>query len=291
MKSTTFSKFLIISLILQACILLRADISAAEPAAPHQKPLWEMGLFNSAMSFPHYPGSNEQSYYVLPFPYFVYRGEYFRSDRDGFKGMFFKSRYLESSISLSGYPPIDGDNGAREGMPELGALFGVGPELKWHITNNESDHPLYLSTAIQGVSSARFNSFISIYYEGVRYSATLRYKNETLLKPPGSSLGISAALYYADADLNGFFYDVDQEYIRNDRPYYRSGKGPAGHSLATYVVYGLNDKFSVSGYLRWDNVSHAVFNDSPLVKQDDTFIVGISLIWKMYKSKKMVDAD
>jgi MipA family protein len=45
-------------------------------------PLWELGGFGVATSQQAYPGSDQQINRGLVLPYFVYRGEFLRADRD-----------------------------------------------------------------------------------------------------------------------------------------------------------------------------------------------------------------
>lgn len=290
MKNTKNIKAILVFLLVINLILLAVgNLCLGETITEKKKPLWEVGLFTSAMTFPHYLGSDEQMYYFLPVPYFVYRGEKFRADRDGVEGIFLKTDYWQSTISLSGYPPVNGESAAREGMPALGALFGIGPELKWYLNGRKSVNPLYIATAVHGVSSIDFDSGLAMAYEGMRYRARLVYQNNTLIRKKGSFFGASAGVYYADSGLNGYIYDVDPVYERLDRPQYKSERGHAGRSINGYLIYGLTDVLSLGLFGRWDNVKHAVFNDSPLVRQDDTYIAGVSLIWKIYESKTLVD--
>ena len=270
-------------------LLAGGSTCLAETEVENKKPLWEVGLFNSAMTFPHYLGSDEQMYYFLPLPYFIYRGEKIRADQDGVDGIFWKSDHIESSISLSGYPPVLGDTEAREGMPDLGTIFGIGPELNFYLNNRKAVNPVYFSTAVQGVSS--IDSDLSMAFEGVRYSVNLIYQNKTSIRKKGSSFGINAGVYYANSGLHRYFYDVDPAYARVDRPIYKSERGHSGHSVNGYLIYGLTDILSLGFFGRWDNVKQAVFNDSPLVKQNDTYMGGMSLIWKIYESKKLVVVD
>ena len=79
------------------------DTCYADEGVNKKKPLWELGLFNSAMTFPHYRGSDEQMYYLLAIPYFIYRGEIFKADRDG-----------KQIIHLSGRD-LQGGSGRHEG--------------------------------------------------------------------------------------------------------------------------------------------------------------------------------
>jgi hypothetical protein len=51
-------------------------------ATPRELPLWEVGAGLFPSTFPAYRGSDDQQYYLLPFPYLVYRGNYLRVDRE-----------------------------------------------------------------------------------------------------------------------------------------------------------------------------------------------------------------
>ena len=58
-------------------------------------------------SFPDYRGSDETRFYALPFPYFIYRGDLLKVDRDRVRGLFFRRSWLELDVSLGGSVPVD----------------------------------------------------------------------------------------------------------------------------------------------------------------------------------------
>src|SRR5215510_5669868 len=91
------------------------------PAAhAEQKPLWEAGLGIGALSFPDYRGSDERQLFPVPVPYFVYRGDFLKSDRDGVRGELFDRDVAELNISVSATIPVrSAKNAARSGMPDL----------------------------------------------------------------------------------------------------------------------------------------------------------------------------
>src|SRR5690606_40916181 len=66
---------------------------------------WELGLGIGAVSGPDYRGSKETHHYVAPIPYFIYRGKFIQSDREGVRGQFIdrKSTRLNSSHVKSSY--------------------------------------------------------------------------------------------------------------------------------------------------------------------------------------------
>ena len=95
------------------CIALHAQAYAEE------EPLWEAGLGVGALVFPDYRGSDEVRAYPIPVPYFVYRGEFLKADREGMRGEIFDRDYAELSISLNATIPVQSDdNEARAGMPD-----------------------------------------------------------------------------------------------------------------------------------------------------------------------------
>jgi MipA family protein len=65
-------------------------------------PLWEFGPSVIAVSQQAYPGSDTQVSRILPFPSFIYRGRYFRADRDsaGFRAV--NTPNFEIDISAAG---------------------------------------------------------------------------------------------------------------------------------------------------------------------------------------------
>ena len=62
-------------------VMVLALTLAAAPARADQ-PLWELGIGAGWLHLPHYRGSDQSRDWLLPIPYFVYRGEFFRADRE-----------------------------------------------------------------------------------------------------------------------------------------------------------------------------------------------------------------
>ena len=97
--------------------LLIATLAWAGAASAEHQPLLEIGAGAAGISFPDYRGSSEQQTYVLPLPYIVYRGERFRADRDGIRGLLFDHPRVAFDVSMSGSVPVNSDdNPQREGM-------------------------------------------------------------------------------------------------------------------------------------------------------------------------------
>ncbi|MEO8188307.1 MAG: MipA/OmpV family protein, partial [Burkholderiaceae bacterium] len=118
-------------------VVLCALLAGASPASIAQEqdlPLWEVGGGATFLRVPDYRGSEDVRNYVLPIPWFVYRGEIFRADRDGARARLFDSERIKVNLSVSGSVPVDSDrNRAREGMEDLSPLFELGPVVNVHL--------------------------------------------------------------------------------------------------------------------------------------------------------------
>ncbi len=256
-----------------------------------RKPLWEAGVMGVALTLPHYVGSDEYYTFALPFPYFVYRGEILKSDRDGLRGLFFQTDRIETDISFGGNLPVASKNNeAREDMPELDTLAEMGPAIRYYFhRRGESDH-LYLQAAWRGAFSIAFNGGFDIdaNWRGQRYTLDLKFKNESLFKDHHLSFYLSTGTSYADDILNGYFYDVQTEFVTPDREHYNADPGYTGVYVSSALYKDLTERWAVGGYCRWQNISGAVFEDSPLVRTSNNVYVSLFLIWKFALSEEMV---
>ncbi len=281
-KNVAFS---IAALVCFSLLLSFPSGGSCEPSG--KKPLWEFGLFNAAARVPHYRGADEHGWYVLPLPYLIYRGEFLRANREGLRGVFLDTEYFETDISLSGVPPVE-DNDAREGMSDLDAVFEVGPALKYHPLGRLRQDSLYLEIAGRAAFSLGFHGGMDVSYRGLKYGLCMAYSNRSLFARHDLSFHLKAGVDFSNSELHGYYYDVPREDVRPDRPLYDSDGGYSGFSVSASMSKKLSDRFSLGFYSRWENLSGAAYEDSPLVKQEDNFTVGAALVWTIAKSKTLV---
>lgn len=265
------------------CLLL-----AAGPAAA--KPLWEVGVFGGALHLPHYRGSNEYSWYVLPLPFLVYRGQTVKANRDGVRGIFYKGARLESELSFSGNPPVERSDRARDGMPGLQAVGEAGPALRFYLHRGRSDQAVYLKAAVRGAVAADFDK-LSSHYVGIRGGLSLHLEDYQPVPDGILTVGLSASVDLNDAAYNRYFYDVRPDLSRPGRSAYRSRGGYAGASLSGYTLTRLRPDLSWGLYARWDNIDGAVYRDSPLVGTRNNHVFGTALIWTIRTSRHQVQAE
>jgi hypothetical protein len=128
-----------------------------------QKPQWEAGVGATVLRFADYRGSDEFKSYLFPIPYYVYRGEKIKVDRESVRGQFFKSDRVEIDVSGNITVPLKSkDNAARAGMQDLGATFEIGPALNLTLLSNaDRSNKLTLKLPVHAVIESDFRYFRS----------------------------------------------------------------------------------------------------------------------------------
>lgn len=265
--------------------LLLGCLPALTPAG--ERPLWEFGGGITALYFPDYPGSDQSSPYVLPLPYFVYRGDVFKADRDGIRGIFFDNDRIEINISLGASLPVKSDeNRARQGMPDLQPTVEVGPALDIHLWRTKDrryrlDLRLPIRTAVT-VSGGLTDI-------GWVFSPRLNLDILDVAGLSGWNLGLLAGPMYGSKRNHGYFYSVTPPYATAERPAFEA---EAGYSGSQFLI-ALSKRYSscwIGSFARWDSLEGAAFADSPLVKRDYSFSVGIGFAWILGESSTRVEA-
>lgn len=251
-----------------------------------QKPLWEAGLGVGAVAFPDYRGSEEVNVYPLPLPYFVYRGKFLKADREGLRGELFDRRYLELSLSMNATIPVSsGDNEARLGMPSLRPTIEFGPSLDVHLWRSagggmklELVMPLRLPVTLESSPTTL----------GWNFSPRLNLDIADVAGRQGWNFGVGVGPLFGAARYHEYFYSVAPRYATAERPAYDARGGYSG----THILAAVSKRFPsywVGAYMRYDNLHEAVFEDSPLVRQENYLTGGIGIAWMIGRSRRMVE--
>ena len=87
----------------------------------------------------------------------------------------------------------------------------------------------------------------------------------------------------ATKPFHEYFYSVAPQFATPERPAYQA---PGGYSGATFLASLSRHigEFWVGAYVRYDNLSGAVFDPSPLVKQNYALAGGIGFAWVFAES-------
>ncbi|HQB93101.1 MAG TPA: MipA/OmpV family protein [Smithellaceae bacterium] len=254
-----------------------------------EKPLWELGMGVGLLYMPDYRGSDESSFYVLPYPYFVYRGDIIKVDRQKISGKVFKTDRILLDVSIYGSVPVKSSkNSARTFMEDLDATFEVGPALD--ITLLESRQKQYSLKLLLPVRAVFSTDFESVAHEGWVISPRLNFEKRDIIPNTGLRLGVSLGPMFADGGYHDYYYTVEPVYALPWRLAYDAGGGYSG----TILTVGLSKsyrQFKFNAFVSADFLDGAVFENSPLMKTQTSIMSGVSVSWVFLKSKDTVNAD
>jgi outer membrane protein len=266
-----------------AGLLTISEASMAQPL-----PLWEVGAGVGVLTLPDYRGSDETATYVLPVPYFVYRGEHVQADRGSLRAKLFDSDRIDTSLSLHATVPVNSTNNqARRGMPDLKPTVELGGNVSfalWDSTDSRMklDFHAPLRTAITVESSPNQIGWL--------FAPSL---NLGITNPGGFSgweLSMLAGPLFNSRKYNAHFYSVRSSEALPDRPAYQARGGYAGAQF-TMALSKRYRRHWVGGFLRYDSLAGAVFNDSPLVRDRHALSAGVGVSWIFGESSKLVERD
>lgn len=266
---------------------LVACLSAfAEHARAVDKPLWELGVGATALYFPDYRGSDQSRGYALPIPYAVYRGDFFKADRDGVRGILFDHDDVKVHASLGASFPVDSnDNDARRGMPDLKPTVELGPAI---------DLTLWRAPAAGTKLTLRiplrfaFTVERSPEYLGWLFTPRLNLDIGDIAGLPGWNLGLYASPGYGDARNHAYFYSVAAAYATPSRPAYTAGAGYNGLEFLAAVSKRF-PQYWIGAFARYDTLAGAAFLDSPLIRTRGYFAAGIAVAWIFAESTQRVN--
>jgi outer membrane protein len=260
--------------------------AVTSPARADQKPLWEFGLGAGMFVFNDYRGSNTTHAYPIPVPYFVYRGEIFKSDQEGLRGRLFHLDRVELNLSISGTTPVRNDS-ARHGMPDLRPTLEMGGSLNVHLWRS-SDERFKLDLRLPARAALTVEA--SPRMIGVFVEPHINLDIAQFRGSEGWKLGLLAGPLFADRRYNDYFYTVSPQYATADRPAYEAHGGYAG----TQTLVSLTRRFPghwCGFFVRHDTLGGASFASSPLVKTNSYWSGGFGVIWVIRRSSRNVESD
>lgn len=256
-----------------------------DSAAASDEPLWEAGLGVAALHFPDYRGSARSRTYALPSPYFVYRGEVFKADRHGLRGVLLQTDRLDVNLSVGAALPVDSSaNGVRAGMPDLKPSFELGPSLvltAWRSADRRAR--LDVRLPMRGAFTVEARP----HFIGTQFFPHLNLDLRDPAGFPGWNLGIAAGSAYTDARYNRYFYAVPAAYSTAERPAYT----PAGGYGGAQFLVALSKRFPafwVGGFARYDSLRGAAFVASPLATSRRYVAAGLAVSWIFAESPQRV---
>ena len=273
------TKFFIKYFVSTLSLIIFASPTYAEKDIKKDKTKWELGVGIGVLSLPHYRGSDQRSEYAAPIPYIRYNGKRLKVDKEGGRFYFYNGETVKIDLSTAFALPVDSkDNQARTGMPDLDPILELGPRVQFNLYQSQDKNlrvrfalPLRNAIATDLSHTESIGWVFSPYLQ-------LRYYS-------GWETAVSIGPVWASEEYHDYFYEVAPQYATATRPAYNARAGYSG-SRITITVSHRFDRLWFGLFAKYDNLNNAVFMDSPLIRQNDSFMVGAALSWVFKESKQ-----
>lgn len=259
---------------------------AARNAQAQELPLWEVGAGFTGLSLPEYRGSDHQAAFLLPMPYLVYRGKLLRVDRKGIYGLLFESDRVRLNMSFdAGAPVRSSGNNARTGMSDLDPTVQMGPSLEVCLVHDcTDDSALQFRLPVRAVYAVKSLRMHGI---GLVVNPQLNFDMKNAGRDAWN-IGAAIGPLFATESYHDYYYEVAPQFsVPGSRPAYDARGGYSG----TLAILSLSRRFErhwFGSFLRYDNLSGAVFEHSPLVRTRHAFMVGFGIAWILDQSLTLV---
>jgi len=267
-----------------------ANGANTEETLGQEVPLWELGFGVGSLHVPDYPAASQSRLRAIALPYAIYRGDILRlGDGQAARAVAAESNLFELSMSFdAAFDATSDNNRLRQDMPDLDFLFEAGPQLVLKLGDyNFADgghSELRLSLQARGVFST---DFTGIDDRGYVLEPMLRYRHFSLIWPQ-LDVTVSVRPVWANRRLHGYFYDVKDAFVTDERAAYQAQQGYFGTHLNFYAAWRFTDKFQIFGGVQTMNHAGAANTDSPLHDNRFTTALGIGFIWSVLESRRTV---
>lgn len=271
-----------------ACVFFLAQIeyASAEEEMTDQ-PLWEIGVGLAGGWLPDYPAAGENSFRGLPFPYIVYRGKFLRlGGRQIVKGQLLRGDWYELDFNADGaFPVRSNDNRARQDMPDLDFLVGIGPELKLKLMERQGRDKLDLKLQVRAVFSTDITSFNR---RGFVLHPRLAYQRDNFANWK-TQFNVNAGPIFATDRLMKYFYEVEPRFVTPNRPEFNTNGGYLGTEINIGFSKKIHRRVRTFIGTRVGIYTGATNENSPLFRDEVTLGVFGGFVWSMWQSERLAE--
>lgn len=273
------------TLMLIRSLLVALMLGVSMPATAKKLPLWELGLGLGGLHQPYYVGTKQQRNLIFPVPVPIYRGDVLKSDEAGVRALLLNNERAKLEMSLDFNLAVDSDDvDLRAGMPDIDSRLQIGPALELKLAESDQDQwqlnlPIRANFGIgeDGIDESGFTFAPNVTY----------FRNFEWRKQPWRA-GVALGPQFGTRDYQNVYYGVAPEYATDDRPAYTASSGYSGSRLLMTLRSKNQDRLWV-WFLRYEDISGASFEDSPLVETNSGLSLGIIYSRFLFKSKRMIE--
>jgi hypothetical protein len=214
---------------------------------------------------------------------FIYRGPVLRIDQGGIRGRLFDTPDWEFDLTATAAFNAR-NNEARQGMPGLDYLFGVGPQLIYKGLRSTPGAPT-LHLKARAVMSTDFHRLDD---RGATFDPELRWRLRPLAGSP-MALTLSMQSSWATRRLHRYFYQVDAGQATAARPAHDARAGYLGTEFGATLSrrHGASLGWFVSA--RALSMHGSANAASPLLRDKWNPGVGAGVVWTPWHSAERAD--
>ena len=244
-------------------------------------PLWESGVFAGGISQPAYPGAEDRVSLVSGLPFIIYRGDVLRIDRGTVGVRALKTPRTEMDVGFAASLGSHADQvKIRSGMKDLGMLVEFGPRLRVNLGIEGQEKPVVrLQIPVRGV----FDVDDHLAYRGI--ASELQWEADAEL-PANWVISGTLSWLFADQQLADMYYRVAPYEATLNRPAYDAKPGLVATQLSLLLSHLYDNDVRIFGFARLDSVAGSANHDSPLVRQETGWTVGVGLAWTLSHSER-----
>jgi len=265
-------------------IILCVNLGSINQAFSEELPLWELGLGIGGLHQPYYVGTKQTRQIVFPVPVPVYRGDVLKSDDEGVRAQLLNSDRYKLDLSLDFNLAIDSDDiDLRAGMPDVDSRLQIGPSLEVTLAKNERNHWLlnFPVRATFGIGGDGIDE------SGFTFAPNLSYFRDFEWRNRAWRAGMALGPQFGSEKYQNVYYGVDEAFATSSRPAYQADSGYSGSRFLATLRSNDKERLWV-WFIRYENISGASFEDSPLVETNDGLSFGVIFSKYLFKSKKRV---
>lgn len=248
------------------------------PAAAYHLPKWELGLGAGVLRMPAYRGAPGRKNTWLPVPYLAYRGGRIKVDEEGVRGTLLHRERFHLDFSVAGSLPVSGGDGIRKGMSRLDPIGEVGPSLEVALgqagdRHLEWEQLWWLRLPLRAALSV---GDPLVGYRGWVFSPSVDWTWVKGIQQSRWRWNLSMGPIFASQRYHDYFYTVGANDVNAARTAYGAEAGYSGRRIS--LTLSVNSKkWFVGGFVRYDDLHGAVFEDSPLVETRGYLAMGIAV--------------
>ncbi len=224
------------------------------------------------ISLPEYIGSSGQKNYLVPYPYIYYTSKNLTIEKNTIFNHLYRSANFEIDISLSGTLPVkDSIHSLRTGMKQLDPTLEIGPNFIYKLIHFE-DKKGYLSFEMP-IRIILSTDFSDLNHQGYVTNPNLYIK---YYLQHTSQIEFSSGPSYNTRKYNNYFYEVTSNDMTEKREEYHSKGGYGGWKTTLGLSSTAFENIWLGAFIRYYNLNHAVFTDSPLVSKENALFYGLA---------------